>query len=60
MTNHVHLLLTPTENGSPARLMQLFGRRYVQYINRSGKRGRSEGRPKNEVVPMAGQEEFGF
>jgi REP element-mobilizing transposase RayT len=34
MTNHVHLLLTPGANGSPARLMQSLGRRYVQYINR--------------------------
>jgi len=34
MTNHVHLLLTPTATGSPARLMQSLGRRYVQYLNR--------------------------
>ena len=33
MTNHVHLLLTPAADGSPARLMQSFGRRYVQYVN---------------------------
>lgn len=34
MTNHVHLLLTAAANGSPARLMQSLGRRYVNYINR--------------------------
>lgn len=33
MTNHVHLLLTPQETGSVARLMQSLGRRYVRYIN---------------------------
>ena len=34
MTNHVHLLLTPSVNGSPARLMQSLGRRCGQYVNR--------------------------
>lgn len=29
MTNHVHMLLTPCEPGSVARLMQSLGRRYV-------------------------------
>ena len=33
MTNHVHLLLTPTESGQVARLMQALGRRYVRYVN---------------------------
>ena len=52
MTNHVHLLLTPSENGSPARLMQSLGRRYVQYINRFYRRSGSlwEGRYKSSVV----------
>ena len=38
MTNHVHLLLTPTSGESVARLMMSLGRRYVQYINRSYRR----------------------
>ena len=52
MTNHVHLLLTPKANGSPARLMQSLGRRYVQYINRFYRRTGSlwEGRYKSSLV----------
>ena len=52
MTNHVHLLLTPTANGSPAKLMQSLGRRYVQYINRFYRRTGSlwEGRYKSSIV----------
>jgi len=52
MTNHVHLLLTPTAHGSPAKLMQSLGRRYVQYINRFYRRTGSlwEGRYKSSLV----------
>jgi len=52
MTNHVHLLLTPTANVSPARLMQSLGRRYVQYVNRFYRRTGSlwEGRYKSSLV----------
>ncbi len=54
MTNHVHLLLTPAENGSAARLMQSLGRRYVQYINRFYRRTGSlwEGRYKSSLVQV--------
>jgi len=38
MTNHVHLLLTPSKPGSAARLMKYLGQRYVQYINRTYRR----------------------
>ena len=31
MSNHVYPLLTSTVSGSPARLMQALGRRYVEY-----------------------------
>lgn len=34
MTNHVHLLLTPSAQDSCARLMRNLGQRYVQYFNR--------------------------
>lgn len=34
MTNHVHMLLTPTTDESCARLMRNLGQRYVQYFNR--------------------------
>ena len=52
MTNHVHLLLTPREDGGPSRLMQSLGRRYVQYANRFYRRTGSlwEGRYKSSVV----------
>ena len=33
MTNHVHLLLTPSAVGQVGRLMQALGRRYVRYVN---------------------------
>ncbi len=52
MTNHVHLLLTPTQENSAAKMMQSIGRRYVQYINRYYKRTGSlwEGRYKSSIV----------
>lgn len=34
MTNHVHLLVTPEEADSAARMMKALGQRYVQYVNR--------------------------
>ena len=33
MTNHIHLLLTPTHPQDVPRLIISLGRRYVQYIN---------------------------
>ncbi len=33
MTNHVHLLVEPTQVGDLGRFMQSVGRRYVRYIN---------------------------
>lgn len=33
MTNHVHLLVTPSAGGQIARVMQALGRRYVRYVN---------------------------
>jgi len=34
MTNHVHLLVTPSASGGVSRMMQALGRRYVGYFNR--------------------------
>jgi putative transposase len=34
MTNHVHLLMTPSASGACAGLMRDLGQRYVQYFNR--------------------------
>ena len=34
MTNHVHLLLTPPDEGACAKLMRELGRRYVPYFNK--------------------------
>ena len=33
MTNHVHLLATPSRAGQIARIMQSLGRRYVRFVN---------------------------
>jgi len=38
MTNHVHLLLTPTDARAVPGLLISLGRRYVQYINRTYRR----------------------
>ncbi|MDH5587161.1 MAG: transposase [Nitrospirota bacterium] len=38
MTNHVHLLVTPTHEDSLPKAFQSLGRRYVQYFNRTYER----------------------
>jgi putative transposase len=52
MTNHIHLLMTPSTEPSISRVMQLVVNRYVQYINK--KYGRTgtlwEGRQKASLV----------
>ena len=52
MTNHVHLLLTPSKPDAPAKLMQSLGRRYVQYVNKFYQRSGTlwEGRYKASLV----------
>ena len=52
MTNHVHLLITPTATGQISRLMQSLGRRYVRYINDRYHRTGTlwEGRYKSSMV----------
>ncbi len=52
MTNHVHLLLTPKNTDSAAKLMKRLGQRYVQYINRTYKRSGTlwEGRFRSCII----------
>jgi putative transposase len=52
MTNHVHLLATPRENGGIGRLMQSLGRRYVGFFNTTMERSGTlwEGRFKSCLV----------
>ncbi|MEO6924443.1 MAG: transposase [Bryocella sp.] len=52
MTNHVHLLMTPTASGQVSRVMQSLGRRYVRYINDRYRRTGTlwEGRCKSSLV----------
>jgi putative transposase len=52
MTNHVHLLMTPTRENSISKAMQSLGRRYVQYFNYTQKRSGTlwEGRYKATVI----------
>jgi len=35
MTNHVHLLVTPTIDFGISSMMQALGRRYVRYVNKN-------------------------
>ena len=52
MTNHVHLLLAPTEGEQLSLFMQSVGRRYVRYVNETHHRTGTlwEGRFKSAVV----------
>ncbi len=52
MTNHVHLLVTPSDRQGISRMMQAQGRKYVQYINFTyGRTGTLwEGRYKSTLV----------
>lgn len=52
MTNHIHLLLTPSDEQGASRLMQSVGRRYVRYINAKYKRTGTlwEGRYKSSLI----------
>lgn len=38
MTNHVHLLVTPSTTTSSSRMMQILGRLYVRYFNTRSRR----------------------
>lgn len=52
MTNHVHLLVTPSDRQGCGRMMQSLGRKYVRYINITYKRTGTlwEGRYKSTLV----------
>ncbi len=52
MTNHVHLLMTPSSESGPSSVMQSLGRRYVRYINGCYKRTGTlwEGRFKSSLI----------
>ena len=56
MTNHVHLLITPSETDSASLLMKHPGQRYVQYVNRVYRRSGTlwEGRFKSSLVQRQG------
>ena len=52
MTNHVHLLITPTDKEGISRVLQTVGRRYVQYVNACYRRSGTlwEGRHKASLI----------
>lgn len=52
MTNHVHLLMTPTDESGISRVMQHLGRLYVLYVNRTYRRSGTlwEGRHKSSLI----------
>jgi len=55
MTNHVHLLVTPTQDSSVPKTMQSLGRHYVRYFNRKYQRTGTlfEGRFKSCIVQQS-------
>jgi putative transposase len=55
MTNHVHLLLTPSSEDACSRLTRNLGQRYVQYFNKRYTRSGTlwEGRPRSCLVDSA-------
>jgi putative transposase len=52
MTNHVHILMTPSTGNGVSKLMQSLGRYYVMYINKTHNRSGTlwEGRYKSTLV----------
>jgi len=52
MTNHVHLLVTPTTENGASQMMQSLGRYYVRYFNKRHRRSGTlwEGRFKTSLV----------
>lgn len=56
MTNHVHLLMTPTSQSGISKLMQHIGRKYVMYFNKQHKRTGTlwEGRHKGSLIDSDG------
>ncbi len=52
MTNHVHLLMTPTDEQGISNLMSVLGKHYVMYINHTYRRSGTlwEGRHKASLV----------
>ena len=54
MTNHVHILATPSEKASVSRVMQYVGRHYVPYVNQKYRRTGTlwEGRFKAAMVEV--------
>lgn len=53
MTNHVHLLLSPTKAQAVPTLLISLGRQYVQYINRTYRRTGTlwDSRYKSSLIP---------
>ncbi len=54
MTNHVHLLLTPTDETGISNAMSLIGKNYVMYINKTYRRSGTlwEGRHKSSLIDV--------
>ncbi len=52
MTNHVHILCTPNEEGAISKMMQSIGRMYVRYFNFTYQRSGTlwEGRYKSNLI----------
>lgn len=55
MTNHVHLLVTPSASGQIAHLMQALGRRYVRYVNNRYRRTGTLWEGRYKACPVHGE-----
>lgn len=58
MTNHVHLLVTPSKSGSLPGMMQSLGRRYVQMINHRYSRTGTLWEGRYRAAPIDGDTHF--
>jgi REP-associated tyrosine transposase len=58
MTNHVHLLATPSRADSLPRMMQSLGRRYVRYINAAHRRSGTLWEGRYRAAPIDGEAYF--
>jgi putative transposase len=58
MTNHVHLLVTPTRADGLPRMMQALGRRYVLYVNKTYQRTGTLWEGRYRATPIDSEEYF--
>jgi putative transposase len=58
MTNHVHLLITPSDAGAVPRVMQSLGRRYVRHVNGAYRRTGTLWEGRYRAAPIDAEDYF--